>query len=201
MLEPTEPNPYSPTTSESVRLVEPRPANSVSTVLVGLNVYGGIVLSGAVFGVGLFSVLRGFPPNGEVFLILAVLFLAGALWAGAMGLPLVVATLTVLQLATRVTRYWTPRSLRLVAGPLGAIAGLMCWAVPALLADGGLVVLVALVPATVGGVGCSLMIEPLVRQARRHAASQPADHSREIASRNPFLLTDTLAGQGDSSAE
>lgn len=167
-------NPYAPTTETSLDLPKPKLSAQVSTTSVWAYTLFGIILGGAIFGFGTAIVI--FIASGEYepeMLLLPLMFLvAGAIWAGVVGL-VVTAIAVAIAFVTSRKRLWRPRGIYLFAGISGGASGMMALALPSGFDFSS--IFWGTVPAVVGAGTACLMVRGRARLARQPSHQQQMD--------------------------
>jgi len=158
--------------------IEPRRSPTIGVMAA---TYGGIVLSGATFGLILASVVSlgiislGTSSAQEMIMLLPLGILVGGVLAAISGIPTVLVLLCLSSPRIPLSKGWWPRQ----AGKFAAICGFVSGSVPIVLTDmvDPQAWLISIVPGVFGGLGTMLFVRWIFR---RPAPGRSGDHSRTL---------------------
>ncbi len=166
-----QPNPYAPIRLDG----EPFPAAGfphLPTIGLLAATFGGIVLSGATFGLILAGILSLAKPTDvlEVVMLLPVGIFAGAVIAGISGIPTVLAAFCLAAPLIPFSKGWLPHQARNFA----VICGFLSGSSPVILIDvrDPWSWLIAVIPGAFGALGTMFFVRWILRATNRSSAGK-----------------------------
>ncbi|QDS95566.1 hypothetical protein FF011L_43630 [Roseimaritima multifibrata] len=184
-----EVNPYLPVNEVGMVALPELPSAGMGAIASAFTILTGIVISGAVFGIGMaiFALASSETFDGAAMLIpMGMLF--GACWAGLFGVPVVLVGTLFCIFVLKVPRIWSPVFLRWAAIVMGGAAGFASLALLALTELQITGALFACVPAGVGASVTWIWIEPWVRRAKRRQDAADLERMTDAdAVSHPFI--------------